>query len=761
MRRIFPFSSPLLFTLILFGCPTVEPEPDPEPEPRSLRPVEYVDPLIGSGGLGFGIAAAFPGATTPFGFVRLGPDTSLDGIGLPVMHAAGYWYEDTHIEGFGHLHLHGTGVTDYGNVFFMPTLGMDSSKTEEKGYLQAFGHEDEVVEAGYYAVTLDDTDIRVELSSTLHAGIQRYTFPASDEAVVLLDLAHALGDGYVDVSEVSVDPDHAEITGYIHNVGEFTSRVGGVDIYFVSRFSRTPSSYGTWTGEQITVEPGSGHEEGDDIGAWFAFATEEGEQIEVRTGISVIDLDHARAHLDTEIPLTLDFDDVRQWSEDTWDAELSVIQVEGGTEDQKVIFYTALYHALMMPTTWTEDGGDYTGFDNDVHFADGWTYYTDLSLWDTFRTEHPLLTLIAPERQSDMVRSMERMLAQGGGIPQWALATGDTGSMIGTPADQVIAETYLKGLRGYDVDALYDEMYAHATGPVEHGNRGCIEHYRSLGYCPYDLQDDASSKTLEYANNDYSVALLADALGHGDDADELFAQALSYTEIFNPATGFFQGRDAAGEWLPDFDPEYFTEDWTEASAWQYLWHVQHDPEGLADLLGGREAAVAKLEELMELTVDWHDDYEDSLVPPPYYWHGNEPDMHATYLFSAWGRPDLAQQWMRYVLDFNYGTGPDGMVGNDDCGTLSSWYVFSAMGLYPVAGTTGYWVGAPLFEKMTIHRDAGDVVITADGISSDSIYVQSLTLGGQEVTQPLLDHADLADGGTLAFVMGDAPSSWGQ
>ncbi len=755
MRRFLP----LLLVAALLACPTPDPDPPPpDPDPEPLDPVEHVDPLIGSGGLGFAIAAAFPGATAPFGFVRLGPDTSLDGIALPVMHCAGYWYEDTHIEGFSHLHLHGTGVTDYGNVSFMPTLGIDAAKTADGGARQAFGHEDEVAEAGYYAVTLDDTGVRVELSATVHAGIQRYTFPAADDATVILDLAYALGQGFVDDAEVHVDPDHAEIRGHLHNVGEFTNRVGGVDVYFVSRFSRTPASWGTFSGDQLSVEPGSGVEQGDDIGAWFQFETEAGEQIEVRTGLSVIDLEHAEAHLDAEIPDTWGLDDVRQWARDTWDAELSVIELEGGTADELEIFYTALYHALMMPTTWTEDGGDYLGFDGDVHFADGWTYYTDLSMWDTFRTQHPLLILIAPERQEDVLRSLESMLQYGGGLPKWALATGDTGSMIGTPADQIIAESYLKGMRGYDVDALYDEMWAHATGPVEHGSRGCIEDYLALGYCPYDQCGDATSRTLEYAYNDHAVALLADALGLADDAGELFAQAGSYANVFNPETGFFQGRDAAGAWSPDFDPEVFGDDLTEATAWQYLWHVQHDPDGLAALLGGPEAAVARLEELMALTVAWHDQYEDALVPPPYYWHGNEPDIHAPYLFSAWGRPDLAQQWVRQVADFNYGTGPDGMAGNDDCGTLSAWYVFSALGFYPVAGTTAYWVGTPRFPRATLHRDAGDLVITADG---DGIYVQALTLDGAPLPDAVLDHADLAGGGTLAFTLQASPASWGR
>ncbi len=740
---------------VAVGCPKPDPDPVPDPDPDTREPVDYVNPLIGAGGEGFGIGAAFPGATTPFGMVRLGPDTAMESSAMGVFHCAGYYYEDLYIEGFSHLHLHGTGVTDYGNVMYMPTLGMDSSKTEEAGYRQAFFHDTEEVSAGYYAVTLDDTDIRVELTATQHAGMQRYTFPASDEAVVILDMAHTLGEGVVDVSEVHLNHDHAEITGMIHNVGEFTSRLGGVDLYFVTQFDKDPVGYGTFEGDSLSED--SGNAEGEDIGAWFRFTTTQDEQILVRTGVSYIDEDHARANLEAELGNTWDFDAVHNGARNQWNDELKVIEVTGGTEDERIIFYTALYHVMMMPTTFTEVGGDYLGFDLNTHYAEEFVYYTDFSLWDTFRTLHPLLVLIDPDRQEDMLVSIEKMLEQGDGLPQWALATGDTGSMIGTPIDQMIAGSYLKGMRGYDIEAMYREMYDHATGPVEGGERGCIEDYVSLGYVPADTCDDSTSRTLEFAYNDYSVALLAQALGHDDDAEELFAQALSYQNIWDAETGFFRGRFADGSWIEPFDPTAFAEDYTEATAWQYRWHAQHDPDGLIGLFGGEEAFVEQLDEFFQMAHD----YPAEPMPNQYYWHGNEPDIHAMYLFDQAGRPDLAQKWVRWVMDAKYTTGPDGIAGNDDCGTLSAWYVFSALGFYPVAGTALYLVGSPIFDEAVVHLSAGDLVITAEGAGPDAVYVQDLVLGGSSLGDPWFHHTAISAGGEMTFTMGDSPSTWGQ
>jgi len=750
---------PLLLALSMAGCPDEETGDDdttgPEPD-VPVEPIDYVDPRIGTGGL-FNIGATFPGATTPFGLVRLGPDTTMASGALGVLHAAGYWYEDDMIEGFSHLHLAGTGVTDYGNVMFMPTRGMDASKTSEGGYRQSFSHDNEEASPGYYAVTLDDTGIFVELTATPHVGVQRHTFPTpTDEAVILLDLGHTLGEGEITDAEIHMDPDNAEIYGWLHNNGSFTGRVGGVTVYFVSRFERAPSTWGTWDGETITE--GDATCQGADIGGWFQYSVTGNESIQVQTGISVIDLDHARLNFDAEHSAVWDFDAVRYGAEAQWNDELKVVEISGGSEEDLTKFYTGLYHTMMMPTNWTEVGGDYLGFDEQVWYADGFTYYTDFSLWDTVRTTHPLYMLLWPDRQEDMLISIRKMQEQGGSIPKWALATGDTGSMIGTPADLMIAESYLKDIPVLDVDDLYEELYAHATGPVSQSGRDCMDEYLSMGYLPFDSDcGDATSKTLEFAHHDFGVAQLASALGRGDDADELMEQSLSYANLFNPETQFFQGKTSEGEWKDPFDPTDFAEDYTEANAWHYRFHVPHDTEGLADLFGSQEDLVNAMESAFEQATD----HPDPSLPNLYYWHGNEPGIHTVWMFDQAGRPDLTQLWSRWIMDTEYGTTADGLAGNDDCGTLSAWFVFAALGFYPVMATDTYLVGSPMFEQAVLHLPGGELTVTAEGAGPDNVYVQSVELDGQPLDVPWFVHRDISDGGALHFVMGPDPSSWGQ
>ena len=757
MTRI-PFAAILALCACmgLFGCPEDDPD-DPQPpipEDPTEQPTHWVDPIIGTGGL-LNIGAAFPGATTPFGMVRLGPDTTKESGALGVLHAAGYWYEDDHIEGFSHLHLVGTGVTDYGNVSYMPTLGMDASKTEETGYRQVFDHADEEAKAGHYSVLLPDPDIQVELTATAHTGMMRLTYPASEEAVLLLDLAHTLGTGEVTESWIHLDPDNSELWGSLHNNGEFTSRVGGVDVYFVSKFSRAPSSWGTWDGD--TLEPGGADHEGADIGGWFQWNTADGEEILVQTGISMIDLDHARLNLDAEFSAVWDFDAVRNGADSLWNSELETIEITGGSDEHRTEFYSSLYRTMMMPTSWTEVGGDYLGFDREVWYADGFTYYTDFSLWDTVRTTHPLYSLIFPDRQADMMTSIRKMQEQGGAIPKWALATGDTGSMIGTPADILISEAYLKGIPVTDVEDLYEELYAHATGPVEQSGRSCMEEYVEAGYMAFDSDcRAATSSTLEYAHHDFGVAQLADALGHAADAAELYAQAGNWANLFDPETLFFRGKTTEGEWKEDFDPGHFSDDYTEANAWHYRFHVPHDAEGLAEAFGGTEVMVEAMDETFELASEW----DDMDLPNLYYWQGNEPSIHAVWMFAELGRPDLAQKWSRWILDATYSTEAGGLAGNDDCGTLSAWYIFAALGFYPLMATDVYLVGSPMYEQAVLHLPGGDLTVTAEGASDEDIYVQSVSLNGVPLDVPWFRHADVAGGGSLDFVMGPQPSSWG-
>jgi predicted alpha-1,2-mannosidase len=356
-----------------------------------------------------------------------------------------------------------------------------------------------------------------------------------------------------------------------------------------------------------------------------------------------------------------------------------------------------------------------------------------------------------------MMTSIRKMQQQGGAIPRWALATGDTGSMIGTPADILIAETYLKGIPVTDVEELYDELYAHATGPVELGGRGCMEEYLDAGYMAFDTECRApTSSTLEYAHHDFAVAQLADALGHDSDADELYAQAGNWANLFDPETGFFRGKTTDGEWKEPFDPGDFADDYTEANAWHYRFHVPHDAAGLAEAFGSAEAMIEAMDETFGLASG----YDDQDLPNLYYWQGNEPSIHAVWMFAELGRPDLAQKWSRWILDETYSTDAGGLAGNDDCGTLSAWYVFAALGFYPLMATDVYLVGSPVYEQAVLRLPAGDLTVTAQGAGADNVYVQSVELNGVALDEPWFRHADIADGGTLAFVMGPQPSSWG-
>jgi len=758
------FFTPLAFLLVLTALPQCHPVPDPRPGALG----RYVNPFVGTGGIPWASGMLFPGATAPFGMVRLSPDTSFaGGFVISNMGTAGYDYGHTHTWGFSHTRLSGTGAADGGHFRLLPARGT----IEPAGRLSrpvAIDHASEQASPGYYGVWLPEPGVLAELTATTHVGVHRYRFEPGGEAHLVLDATSFLAGGHAAEGRVEVLPAAGEVVGQTRGFGAFSSRYGGLKGYFVARFSRPFEGFATWA--DGVLEEGRGAAAGDDAGADLRFSGgAEGTVVEVKVGLSFVSLENARENLEVETG-GLDFDRVRAAARDAWEEALGRVRIETASSRVRKIFYSALYHCLIMPTHFTDVNGQYLGFGGQVGVAGDFVYRTDLSLWDTFRSEHPLLLLVAPEVQRDSLKSLVRMARIAGSIPRWPSGGGETGSMFGTPADMVIAESYLKGLTDFEVEEAYGYMKAMAQGPPPAGasGRDGIADCLAYGYCPADRMDLAVSQTLEYAWADASVGLLAAALGREADALWFRDRSLDYRLTWNPETAYFQPRNADGTWFEPLLPDMttyldelfggrFLDDYCEGSPQHWRWTAPHDPRGLIELFGGPGFFVSELETFMSGASRKRGD----LYPGPAYWHGNQHDLHAIYLFDEAGRPELTQKWVRWALDRRYGTEEDGLDGNDDGGTLSAWYVLSALGFYPVAGTDRYWIGAPIVEKAEVALAGGAVLrVEARNQGPDNPYVQQASLNGSRLCEPFLAHHRIAAGGTLLFEMGPEPAPGG-
>ncbi len=757
MRFVF-----LIFAFLLAACP-----PLPESERRS--PFEEVDVFIGTGGTGFGAGSCYPGAALPFGLVKLSPDTQGGLFGRETFaHFAGYFYGDTHIEGFSHTHVHGTGAIDYGNVTFMPTLGMTAEKTSWRGYSAPFTHGAEVGEPGYYAVDLGVSDpadeeqraqaIRAELSATLRTGAHRYTFPPGADAVVVVDLGHTLSSGEVDWSQIEILPGEKRLRGSLHQRNAFSGRFGGVTIYMDAVFSRPFRKYGVWS---ATTDGGALQDRGinaradgsgGSTGAYLHF--DPSAPVEVFVGISFTSARDAEANRSVETAGRT-FDDIREAARTVWETRLDQIEVEGGTPDQREIFYTALYHALQMPSLYSDVNGRHRAFDGSIAADAGSEFYSDMSLWDTYRTLHPLLTWLTPSYQRDFVRSLVEMGRARGSLPRWPFAHRDGASMIGTPADIVIADSYLKGIRDFDWQRAYALMVSTAVWGDPYNMRRCVDDYNTLGHCTADNTNGSVSVTQENMWADFAISRFAQAIGKEEDALFFADRADAFDTLWDAENGFFRAKKRDGSWaLPALDPLNHTDDYTEGNAWQYLWLVPWNVEKLATLLGGVDAALAKLDHFFTKSQETPKPYlGDIRMPDNYYWHGNEPDLHAPYLYAMWGEPKRGAPVIRWVMESRYGTGPDGLDGNDDGGTLSAWYIFSALGFYPIPATTRYWIGTPIFEKAVIRLENGrTLTIRAPGTSEKNIYVGAVYVDGKRINRHYLEHEELTTSREIVFEM---------
>ena len=731
---------------------------DDNSDDESLELIDMVDLFIGTGGVGYGAAQLHPGPQMPNGMVRPGPDTS-NGAWFYIpefQHYAGYWDRDTHVRGFSQNRMIGTGDSDYGNVRLMPVFGISDETVRDIGYLAKMDKDSESAEVGRYQVRLANSGIFIEIAAAKWSTLHRFTYPEKgEEPYLVIDVCGSIRPGDVSRAEARIDTTNDEISGSFLQQGEFSSDYGGIDVHFVLKYSEPLIDFGTFNSNGIT--PQGTTVLGNDIGVFVGFDTEFRREVMVKVGLSYINIEQARENLEAEMP-DFDFERVVEENKNSWREKLGRIEIEGGTHKQRSIFYTALYRSYMMPTLFTEQGGYYIGFDDTNHKAEGFTYYTDMSLWDTFRTLHPLITLIDPVLSRDFMVSLIKMSEQGGVLPRWPQGNGYTGSMIGTHSDVVITEAYLKGITDFDVEAAYDGMYLHATQWVPEAGRSDLEHYIDFGYCNADNTDESVSRTLEYAFDDFCIARLAESLGYADDSVMFEDRAQNYIHLWDSATQFMRGRDTAGNWSQPFIPWYpWADEYTQGNARHWSWFVPHDVDGLIDLFESRTALVSKLEDFFinsaNMTID--------ALPNLYYWHGNQHDLHAAYLFNEAGRPDLTQKWTRSILENHYDTSPEGLAGNEDGGTLMAWYVFSAIGLFPLNPCgTKYQLTSTPFDKVTLHLPEGDFVVTAENNSMENIYIQSAALNGEPLLTPWLDHADVASGGELHFVMGSKPSTWG-
>ncbi len=734
---------PIIFTILAASMAFVFPA-------RAGADVSEVNPFIGTGGIGYGVGSTYPGACLPFGMARPGPDTATLGTHVSFHHCSGYHYSDNQVRGFSHFRLSGIGVADYGNVMLMPTLNDSGDYLKESSYRARFGHDDESAEPGYYTVVLSGSGIRAELSATRHCGVHRYTFPKSGGRVVV-SASHAIMEGQSGGGWLEVNEDAGEVFGMSSVKGGLSGRQGGVDIYFSARFPEGISDFGV-RGSEVSGSRASGERAVawvEPAGAGPVFAA---------VGLSFISVEKAREHLDAEVS-DKGFDEIRTEALAAWRDALSTVEVTGGSADERAIFATAMYHAHIMPTDVTEAGGVYKGFDEAVHRAEGFRYHTDFSLWDTFRTLHPLLNLVQPERSGHMMQSLVKMSEQGGYMPKWPTAYRYSSCMIGASGDNVIADAWLKGVRDFDVEAAYSAMRNLAMNPVPesagYAGRVGIEDYRELGYVPADRWGSAASRTIEFSVNDWCIANLARALGKDHDAALFDERSKNWRGLYDPDTGYLRGKNADGSWARPFLPSIWTDYYVEGNARQWLWAPLHDVEGLIELTGGKENFATRLEEFFEKGSR----RPDTLLWDTFYWHGNEPDIHAAYLFNHADRPDLCQKRVRWIMENKYKNAPNGLDGNDDCGTLSAWYVFSALGFYPFAGSDLYLIGSPIFDSATISVGAEKLEIKTAGDPAENIHVKGVTLNGRPLPGPFFRHGDIAGGGEMVFHMSAEPGPW--
>ena len=687
-------------------------------------PIGYVDPFIGTGFHGH----TYPGAATPFGMVQLSPDTRAGDWDA----CAGYHYDDTTIDGFSHTHLSGTGCADLADILFHPTLRAEVARDSlYRPQPYRFSHDGERASCGYYRVELPDERLTVELTASPRTGVHRYTFRGDGPRRVIVDLTHTIAEARIDRSELRrTGP--AELSGMRRSQGWVADRY----VYFWARFSEPFTDVELLGGRQavLTFAPGTEH-------------------LTAAVGLSSVSAENARENSLAEVP-ELDFDAVRTRAEASWREALGRISVEGGTRDERTVFRTAQYHACLTPNLMSDANGQYRRHDGPIaRVPEGRAYYSTFSLWDTFRAWHPLQTLIDTTLVNDMIFSMLDMYDATGELPIWPLASGETGTMIGYHAVSVIADAYLKGIRGFDAEHALEAMIRSSNR-----NKKGSDYYVATGFIPSNIRRESVSCTLEYAYDDWTIARMAEALGRDGTAEAYYRRALNYVNVFDGSTRFFRGRRSDGGWTTPFEEFATGRDYTEATPWHYRFFAPHDVNGLEQLFGGREAFVRELDRLFTLTSDeMRLDVADVTGLMGQYAHGNEPSHHMAYLYNYVGMPWRTQELTRRLLDEMYAPTPEGIVGNEDCGQMSAWYIFSSLGFYPVCpGSNEFALTAPLFERAVVRLSGGrTLTVTADDPQRNR-YIGSVTLDGEPVETNVLTYEQLMRGGELHFALRPEP-----
>ena len=732
-----PFVSALLVALGISACVSNQ------PTQTSIDYTQSVNPFIGTDFTG----NTYPGAQAPFGMVQLSPDNGLPGWDR----ISGYFYPDSTIAGFSHTHLSGTGAGDLYDLIFMPvTLPYKENPQGGLGIYSLFSHNDEEASAGYYRVKLQDYNINVELTATPRCGVQRYTFPKA-ESMVILNLKKAMNWDFTMDSKIEV-VDSCNIRGYRFSEGW----ARGQKVYFATRFSR-PFKKMEITDADIKLR---GEQVGTSNIARFYFDTEEGDQVVVTTAISGVSMEGAQNNLKAEAPHN-DFDKYLAEAKDAWNKQLSTIEVVGGNADDRVNFYTALYHSMIAPTIYSDVDGKYYGPDKQVHQANGWTNYSTFSLWDTFRAAHPLFTYTEPARVNDMVKSFIAFFEQNGRLPVWNFWGSETDMMIGYHSVPVIVDAYLKGIGDFDAEKALEACIATANIDEYRG----IGSYKKNGYIPYNVTDKYNSenwslsRTLEYAFDDFCIAEMAKKMGKTELANEFYKRSQNYRNVYNPATNFMQPIDDKGVFQPNFNPDEYTAHICESNAWHYFWSVQHDIKGLIALSGGQDKFAAKLDSMFTYIPAGNEElpiFSTGMIGQ--YAHGNEPSHHVIYLYNKVRQPWKAQKYAAEVMHKLYFNAPAGLCGNEDCGQMSAWYVFSAMGFYPVNPVSGeYEIGTPLFPEMRLNLKNGKTfTVLAPNVSRENIYIQSVKVNGKPYDKSYITHQQIMDGATIEFVMGNQP-----
>ena len=695
--------------------------------------ISYVNPFIGTGGHGH----TYPGATMPFGMMQLSPDTRLDGWDG----CSGYHYSDDEIYGFSHTHLSGTGVSDYGDILLMPTNKQvfNNGADGKEGYKSKFSHNKEVAEPGFYKVHLEDTNIDVELTVSKRSGVHKYSFPSSENQFVILDLLHR--DKVLDAKINRIS--ETELSGFRFSEAWAKDQRLFFSIITSHPFSdvlQSPEKEGMQGAQKIALK----------------FINPNNEPIIIKIGISAVDIEGAKNNLKGEIG-NQTFEEVKKTAQDFWEKQLEKIVVEDKNKDNKINFYTSMYHVSIAPNLYQDVDGRYRGMDNEIHKSVGFDYYTVFSLWDTYRAAHPLYTIIEQEKTNNFINTFLAKYDEGGKLPIWDLAANYTGCMIGYHAVPVIVDAYLKGIRNYDIEKAFTAMKHSATR-----DKLGLDSYKNFGFIPVEKESESVSKTLEYAYDDWSIAQMAKSLGKENDYKTYSERAQYYKNVFDPSTQFMRGR-FRNTWFSPFDPYEVNFNYTEANSWQYSFYVPQDISGFIKLLGGKEQLENQLDKLFTAegkTSGSHQVDITGLIGQ--YAHGNEPSHHMAYLYNFINKPFKTQEKTRQILTELYTNTPDGISGNEDCGQMSAWYIFSSLGFYPVTpGSNQYIIGSPLFEKATINLENGKAfTIEAKNNSSENKYIKSLKLNGNNYEFSYINHSDIINGGSLVFEMTNKPSTWG-